>query len=186
MVVNQANMAQLFRGYSALFNKGFNAPVDPQDTETLRLEDFAMTVPSTSGSTDHTWIGQIPAFRKWIGSRTVNQLDLGKITVVNEPWESTVKVPVPAIEDDSYGAFGNLMEAMGANARDLWRQLAVKALLANGDWADSNPFFCKDRALADGCTVTNAVTTAFSAAALEAATKPGERVFYDSSFGNKK
>ena len=84
MVVNQANMAQLFRGYSALFNKGFNAPVDPQDTETLRLEDFAMTVPSTSGSSDHTWIGQILAFRKWIGSRTVNQLDLGKITVAKQ------------------------------------------------------------------------------------------------------
>ena len=169
MVVNQANMAQLFKGYSASFNKGFNAPVDPQDRETLRLEDFAMTVPSSSGSTDHTWIGQIPAFKKWIGSRTVEQLDLGKITVVNEPWESTVKVPVPAIEDDSYGAFNNLMEAMGVNARDLWRVLAVKALLANGDWADGNPFFCKDRVLAEGCTVTNAVTTAFSAAALEAA-----------------
>ncbi len=169
MVVNQANMAQLFKGYSASFNKGFNAPIDPQDRETLRLEDFAMTVPSSSGSTDHTWIGQIPAFKKWIGSRTVEQLDLGKITVVNEPWESTVKVPVPAIEDDSYGAFNNLMEAMGVNARDLWRVLAVKALLANGNWADSNPFFCKDRVLAEGCTVTNAVTTAFSAAALEAA-----------------
>ena len=169
MVVNQANMAQLFKGYSASFNKGFNAPIDPQDRETLRLEDFAMTVPSSSGSTDHTWIGQIPAFKKWIGSRTVEQLDLGKITVVNEPWESTVKVPVPAIEDDSYGAFNNLMEAMGVNARDLWRVLAVKALLANGNWADSNPFFCKDRVLAEGCTVTNAVTTAFSASALEAA-----------------
>ena len=169
MVVNQANMAQLFKGYSASFNKGFNAPIDPQDKETLRLEDFAMTVPSSSGSTDHTWIGQIPAFKKWIGSRTVEQLDLGKITVVNDPWESTVKVPVPAIEDDSYGAFNNLMEAMGVNARDLWRVLGVKALLANGNWADSNPFFCKDRVLAEGCTVTNAVTTAFSAAALEAA-----------------
>ena len=169
MVVNQANMAQLFKGYSASFNKGFNAPIDPQDRETLRLEDFAMTVPSSSGSTDHTWIGQIPAFKKWIGSRTVEQLDLGKITVVNEPWESTVKVPVPAIEDDSYGAFNNLMEAMGVNARDLWRVLAVKALLANGNWADSNPFFCKDRVLAEGCTVTNAVTTAFSASALETA-----------------
>lgn len=169
MVVNQANMAQLFKGFSARFNKGFNAPIDPEDRETLRLEDFAMTVQSSSGSTDHTWIGQIPAFKKWIGSRTVNQLDLGKITVVNEPFESTVSVPVPAIEDDSYGCFGNLMEAMGVNARDLWRTLAVKALLDNGTWADGNPFFCRDRVLADGCTVTNAVTTAFSAAALTAA-----------------
>ena len=128
-----------------------------------------MTVPSSSGSTDHTWIGQIPAFKKWIGSRVIEQLNLGKITVVNEPFESTVGVPVPAIEDDSYGAFNNLMEAMGVNARDLWRTLAVKALLANGDWADSNPFFCSGRVLAEGCTVTNAVTAAFSAAALETA-----------------
>ena len=170
MVVNQANMAQLFKGFSARFNKGFAAPVDPEDRETLRLADFAMEVPSSSGSTDHTWIGQIPAFRKWIGSRTVNELDLGKITVVNEPWESTVKVPVPSIEDDGYGAFGNLVEAMGVNARDLWRALAVKALLANGDWADRNPFFCSGRVLAEGVpTLTNAVTASFSASALETA-----------------
>ena len=169
MVVNKANMAQLFKGYSASFNKGFNSPIDPRDRETLRLEDFAMTVPSSSGSTDHTWIGQLPSFRKWVGSREVKQLDLGKITVVNESFESTVGVPVTAIEDDSYGAFNNLMEAMGVNARDLWRALGVKALLANGDWADGNPFFCKDRVLEAGCTVTNAVTTAFSASALETA-----------------
>ena len=168
MVVNKANMAQLFKGYSASFNKGFNSPIDPRDRETLRLEDFAMTVPSSSGSTDHTWIGQLPSFRKWVGSREVKQLDLGKITVVNESFESTVGVPVTAIEDDSYGAFNNLMEAMGVNARDLWRALGVKALLANGDWADGNPVFCKDRVLEEGCTVTNAVTTAFSASALEA------------------
>ena len=99
----------------------------------------------------------------------MKQLDLGKITVVNESFESTVGVPVTAIEDDSYGAFNNLMEAMGVNARDLWRSLAVKALLANGNWADSNPFFCKNRVLEEGCTVTNAVTTAFSASALETA-----------------
>ena len=51
MVVNQTNMAQLFKGYSARFNKGFAAPIDPEDRETLRLADFAMGVPSASGST---------------------------------------------------------------------------------------------------------------------------------------
>lgn len=169
MVVNQSNMAQLFKGFDAVFNKAYNAAIDPNDKETLRLEDFAMVVNSTSGSMDHTWLGQLPSFRVWTGSRQVNDLDIGKITVVNEPFESTVAVPVPAIEDDSYGAFGNLIEAMGVNARDLWRYLAVKAILANGNWADGNPFYCKDRVLATGCTVTNAVTTAFSGDALETA-----------------
>ena len=169
MIVNHANMLELFRGFDAIFNKAYNAPVDPADAETLRLDDFAMEVVSTSGSMDHTWLGQLPAFKKWVGSRTVKQLDLGRITVVNDSFESTVSVPRTAIEDDSYGAFANLFTAMGANGADLWRSLAVQAILANGDWADGNPFYCAGRVLAEGCTVTNAVTTAFSAAALEAA-----------------
>lgn len=169
MILNQQNMALLFKGFSATFNRAYNAAPDPADTETLRLEDFAMTVTSTGASTDHTWLGQLPSFRVWNGARQVKQLDVGKITVVNENFESTVAVPVPAIEDDSYGSFGNLIEAMGTNARDLWRYLAVRAVLANGNWADGNPFYCAGRVLAEGCSITNAVTTSFSAGALETA-----------------
>ena len=169
MLPTRENCAILFRGFRATFNDAYNAAPDERDTENLRAEDFIMEVPSTHSSEDHTWLGQIPAFRKWVGSRVIHSLDIGRITVTNEPYEATVGVPVPAIEDDSYGLFSPLFRSMGNAARDLWRALAMKTLLGNAAWADGNRFFCAGRPLADGTAPwTNAVTTAFGDAALEA------------------
>ncbi len=168
MIPTRENCATLFKGFRATFNDAYNAAPDARDSENLRAEDFEMFVPSTHSSEDHTWLGQLPAFRKWVGSRVIHALNVGRIVVTNEPFESTVQVPVPAIEDDSYGLFGPMFKAMGYNGRDLWRVLGVKALLANAAWADGNPFFCAGRILADEVAAwTNAVTTVFSAAALE-------------------
>lgn len=162
----------LFKTYSAAFNKAYNAAPDPSDKETLRVEDFAMLVQSAGAATDHTWLGQLPAMREWVGSRVLNDLDLGKITVVNREFEDTVHIKRTAIEDDNFGAFSNLVEALGIAARDLWRQLAIKAMLDNGVWADGKKFFASGRTIGEGdnaATITNGVTTAFSASAVEAA-----------------
>ncbi|MGI5868676.1 MAG: Mu-like prophage major head subunit gpT family protein [Kiritimatiellia bacterium] len=170
MIPTRANCAAIFRGFRATFNNAYNAQPDARDAENLAAEDFAMSVPSTNTSEDHLWLGQLPVFRKWVGSRVIHSLQIGRIIVVNEPYEATVGVPVPAIEDDSYGLFGPVFSAMGNNARDLWRRLAVQALLANAVWADGNRFFCANRVLADGAErFTNATTAAFGDAALEAA-----------------
>lgn len=169
MIPTPENCATLFRGFRATFNAAYNADADPADVENLRAEDFVMTVPSTHSSEDHTWLGQLPSFRKWVGSRVIHSLNVGKIVVTNEPFESTVKVPVTAIEDDSYGLFSPLFNAMGRQGRDLWRGLGMKALILNATWADGNPFFCAKRVLAEGADVfTNAVTTALGSGALEA------------------
>ena len=166
--ITKSLLDTLFKDFSATFNKAYNSAPDPDDKETLRVEDFAMTFKSTGSATDHTWLGQLPAMREWSGSRTISDLDLGKITVVNRNFEDTVKLSRNAIEDDSYGAFANLVEALGDAARDLWRQLGVAALLANGDWADGKKFFASGRTIGDA-TITNGVTTSFSAAAVETA-----------------
>lgn len=170
MIPTQANCATIFKGFRATFNGAYNAKPDPRDVENLREEDFAMSVPSTNAGEAHLWLAQLPAMRKWVGSRVINALKIGQITVVNEPYEATISVPQAAIEDDSYGLFGPTFSALGITAKDLWRALAVKALLANATWADGNPFFCAGRVLADDAAAfTNAATTAFSAAALETA-----------------
>lgn len=170
--ITKSLLDEIFKNFSATFNKAYNAPADPADGETLRVEDFAMLMKSSGASTDHTWLGQLPAMREWVGSRTLSDLDLGKITVVNRDFEDTVHVRRTAIEDDNYGAFANLIEALGVAAHDLWRKLAVDALLANGNWADGKPFFGSGRTIGEGAsaaTITNAVTTAFGVAAVEAA-----------------
>lgn len=166
MLLTRDNARTLFTAYSARFMKGMNG--EERHPDAVRAEDIAEIIPSTASSATHDWLGQLPVMKEWTGDRAVVTLDLNRITVENLDWEQTVKVPVNAIEDESYGAYGNLMEAMGAVARQLWTDLAVKALLANGDWADGNPFFCSGREFGDS-TVTNAATSAFSEAALKAA-----------------
>ena len=127
-----------------------------------------MTV--TGASTTHAWMEQIRAMREWVGARVINNIKLGGLTVVNRSFENTIGVPVTAIEDDQYGTFAPLMGMMGADGENLWRRLFVEALLGNGNWADGNPFFCSGRTLSEiSSTITNAVTTALSATAVEAA-----------------
>ena len=170
--ITKALLDEIFKSFSASFNKAYNAVPDAADRETLHVDDFAMTFRSSGASTDHTWLGQLPAMKEWTSSRAIQDLDLGKITVTNRDFEDTVHLKRTAIEDDSFGAFSNLLEALGDSARDLWRKLAVDALLANGNWADGKPFFGSGRLIGTGstaATITNAVTTAFSAAAVETA-----------------
>lgn len=169
MNVTKQLLDTLFKGYTARFNKGYNAAPHPDDKEALKVSDIAMEFTSAGAATVHTWLGQLPAMRKWEGSRVLKTLNIGKIEAVNDDFEATVQVPRNAIEDDDFGVFADLMESMGVSARELWLELAVKALKANSAWADGNPFFCKDRVLAEGVTMTNAVTTALSAAAVETA-----------------
>jgi phage major head subunit gpT-like protein len=87
--------------------------------------------------------------------------------VVNEDFENTIAVPGNCIEDDSYGQFLPLMGAMGADAEEIWMKLAIQVLTDNPTWADANPFFCSGRPIGDS-TITNCVTTTFSATAMEA------------------
>jgi len=170
MLPTPENCAAIFRGYRATFNAAYNAAPDPRDIEILRAEDFAMNVPSTHSSESHGWLGQLPAMRKWVGSRVIHSLQIGQIIVTNESYEETAEVPVTAIDDDSYGIFSPLMGAMGYQARDLWRKLGIDALIANATWADGNAFFCANRVLADDANVfTNGSTNTFSAANLETA-----------------
>ena len=97
MIPTQANCATIFKGFRATFNGAYNAKPDPRDVENLREEDFAMSVPSTNAGEAHLWLAQLPAMRKWVGSRVINALKIGQITVVNEPYEATISVPQGAV-----------------------------------------------------------------------------------------
>lgn len=169
MNITKTLLNELFKSFTARFNKGYNADPHPDDKEALRLADLAMNFSSSGAVTTYTWLGQLPAMRKWVGSRVYKTLNVGKVTVENDDYEGTVTVQRNAIEDDSFGVFADLVQAMGVSARELWLELAVKALKGNAPWADGNPFFCSGRVLADDITMTNAVTTALSGSAVETA-----------------
>ena len=175
MNITAANLDALFKTYQTKFTeaqKNAQQRVTPND---LQPEDIAISFIAGGSSTQHSWLNQLKGIHEWVGQRVIEQLKLGKLTVVNRDFENTVTVSRNEIEDDQYGVYAPLIGMMGADAENLWKKLALEALLGNGDWADGNKFFCSGRVLkeAEGdsaaITITNGVTTAFSKAAVETA-----------------
>lgn len=124
MLINEANIAGLFRGFNTSFNKGFTAAPS-------FWRDLAMRVPSTTSETNYAWLGAMPGIREWIGDRHVNNLSVSDYTVVNRDFELTIKIGRNKIEDDQYGVFGPMFEKMGADTKRHPDEL-VFGLLAQG------------------------------------------------------
>lgn len=51
--------------------------------------------------------------RKWIGEREIQKVSENDYTIKNEPFELTIGIKRTDIEDDNYGVYTPMMEAMG-------------------------------------------------------------------------
>ena len=173
MDTNRANMAAFFQSMNAAFTEGMQrGPELPSDlvAESLQFSEAVMTVPSTTATENHGWLNQIPGFREWVGDRVINNIATNKLTVTNKDWEETIAVARNDIEDDTYGLYKGLFQAMGAEGSDnaFWLDMAIDALLANGNWADGSAFFLANRKYGDN-TIANLTTNALSATNFETA-----------------
>ena len=173
MNITAANLDALFKTFQTKFSEAQKAAQTRVTPNDLVPEDIAISFTGSGSATQHSWLNQIKGIHEWVNQRVINALNLGKLTVVNRDFENTVTVSRNEIEDDQYGVYAPLIGMMGADAENLWKKLALEALLGNGEWADGNKFFCSGRKLNPERdeTITNAVTTAFSKAALEAASR---------------
>ena len=124
MEINRANLAHLFTGYKATFQKAFG---DVQSD----YKQIALPVPSTTSKESYPWLGQTTGFREWIGDRVIQNLALHDYTIKNKTFENTVGVTREAIEDDSYGVFSPLMGQLGQDAAQHPDTLVFE-LLKNG------------------------------------------------------
>jgi phage major head subunit gpT-like protein len=116
----------------------------------------------------HAWLCQVGGMREWLGPRILANIKSGKLTVTNRHFEKTVSVPRNDIEDDNFGIYAPLIQAMGVSGGGLWLTLASAAMLANGNWADGAPFFGTTRKYGDN-TISNYVTSALTAATFKTA-----------------
>jgi phage major head subunit gpT-like protein len=124
MLINGANIASLFQGFNASFNKGLQAAPS-------RYKDVAMVIPSATMETTYGWLGQFPRLREWLGDRVIKNLESHSYAVKNKLFESSVSVKRTDVEDDQYGIYGPLMEEMGRASGDHPDEL-IFALLALG------------------------------------------------------
>lgn len=139
MIVNQANLANLFIGYSAAYQGAF-------DSEQTTWNQIATQVTSTTRSEKYGWLGQWPKLREWVGDRVIKNLETHDYAIKNRDFEVTVAVDRNDIEDDAYGIYTPMMQEMGRSAATHPDEL-VYGLLRDGfelPCYDGQPFFDAD------------------------------------------
>lgn len=139
MIVNRANLTTLTIAFKAAFQGAL-------DQAPSQFREVATEVPSTTGMEEYGWMGSLPSMREWLGDRVVHGISKYGYTVKNRPFEVTVSVPRPAIEDDQFGVYTPLMTEMGRAAGAHPDEL-IFTLLKDGRTElgyDGKPFFAAD------------------------------------------
>ena len=85
MDINNANLQRLFVAMNAAFRAGLGQA-------TSQYLQIATVVPSTTGSEEYDWLGQLPGLREWIGDRVIKDMKENGYTIANKLYESTVAV----------------------------------------------------------------------------------------------
>lgn len=147
MIVNRANLTDMFRGFQLLFGAAFAAAPS-------QYARIAMRVPSMTAEEKYAWLGKMPRFREWVGDRVFNSIKSHDYTVKNKDWEVSVEVDRNDIEDDRFGVYSPMLQALGQESATHPDEL-VFALLAAGFTTtcyDGQYFFDTDHPLenADG------------------------------------
>ncbi len=142
MVINGANLRGIYQAYNIVFNKAFSE-VKPL------YEQIATVVPSTTDTETYAWLGDIQGMREWIGNREINNLSGSDYSIKNKSFESTVGIPVNAIEDDKLGLYRPSVEMLAQGAA-MHPDSLVFGLLQKGfteKCFDGKAFFAEDHAV---------------------------------------
>lgn len=160
LLVNAANLSEIFKNLRATFNKAFDAAES-------QWQMTAMRVPSGARQNDYSWLSRFPKMRKWIGEKAAKALEAFHYTIVNEDWEATVEVDRNDIDDDQLGIYGPQAMDAGYSAKQLPDEI-VSELKDNAFTElayDGQPFYDTDHPVGD-TTVSNTGTEALSNATL--------------------
>lgn len=139
MMINDANLGLVFKGFQTVYNESFDGTVSHKDT-------LAMTVTSNTAEEEYGWFGQFPKLREWVGDRQVKALSSHGFKIRNRKFESTVSVSRDDISDDRVGIYKPMFQEMGRTAKQHPDTL-IFDLLDNGfevDCYDGQNFFDAD------------------------------------------
>lgn len=149
MIVNQANLAGIYKTFNTVFNNAL-------DMVTNMWPLVAMETPSTGRSVDYKWLGEFPMMREWLGDRVIKDLSGYHYEITNKDYEATVEVDRNDIEDDQIGVYTPMIQGL-ANAAKVHPDILVFALLAAGfdtTCFDGQYFFDVDHPV-NGASVSN-------------------------------
>ena len=155
MLITPTNLKTLFIGFKTNFQSGLN-------TAQSLYQQLATVVPSSTGTEEYGWLGQMPGMREWLGERVVHGIESHGYSLKNKSFESTIAVPKTAIEDDTFGTYTPLMAEMGRAAAAHPDELTF-GLLKDGATVqcyDKKPFFSADHPVKDAKGKVTAVSNA--------------------------
>lgn len=144
MIINQANLGMLFTGFKANFQTGFAG-------HTPQWQQIATEVPSTTTEEMYAWLGQLPNVREWLGERVVHGIGTSDYRIKNKPFELTIGVPRPNIEDDTYGIYSPMFVEFGRSTAEHPDRLAFDNVKAGFEALcyDKKPFFHDEHIVID-------------------------------------
>ena len=145
MIINQANLANMYVALNAIFNAAF------EEAPSFH-EKIAMVVPSSTRANDYKFMLQFPMLQEWIGDRQIRSLAASSFQIVNKDYEATVEVDRNDVEDDQLGIYNPIVAELGRAARQHPDYL-VAQLLAGGftnTCYDGKPFFAADHPVGTG------------------------------------
>lgn len=151
MLINVSNLGALFTGFKANFQTGFGKA-------TPTWNQLATLITSENETELYAFLGMFPKMREWLGDRHVKNMAANRYTLANKPFEATVGVPAPKIEDDSYGIFAPIIEEMGYSAAMHPDELVYAALAAGASSLcyDGQYFFDTDHPIVSAGAPTTA------------------------------
>ena len=145
MIINQANLTNMYVALNTLFNAAFEGAPSFH-------EQIAMVVPSNGRANDYAFMLQFPMLREWIGDRQIKNLAAASFQIVNKDYEATVEVDRNDIEDDQLGIYNPIVAELGRAAKQ-HPDFLVAQLLREGfvnPCYDGKPFFAPDHPVGEG------------------------------------
>ena len=160
MELNRASLEALFTGYQANFQQGFNSLGDAATA----YQALVTEVPSTHAQEVYPWLKQLPRMREWLGDRVIHGIGSAAFSIKNRKFENTVSVSRDAIEDDSYGLYGPLMQELGRTSAEHPNLLVVEVLEGNPLCYDGQYLFDTDHPVLDASGAEQSVANAIGGA----------------------
>lgn len=147
MIVNSSNLAGLTVGYKKNFQDAFAAAVTVH-------KRVATVVPSNTKEEAYPWLGAFPRMRKWVDARVLKSIKEHGYKIRNEKFELTVDVERDAIEDDTYGVYTPMFQALGQSVAEFPDELVFAQLLKGftSNCYDGQYFFDTDHPVLDPVT----------------------------------
>jgi phage major head subunit gpT-like protein len=136
VIVSNATLQALRTQFNAKFKDG-------RSKAKAKAGILATPVSSSTKTETYGFLGEMPAFRKWIGDKRIKSLAERAYFLVNDPYEATVGIHKHQIQDDNLGIYPSMFEGWGMEA-ELWPDRLLFAALAAGITApcfDNQNFF---------------------------------------------